>query len=82
VELKDRFGHEALLRAMQLSLERKVLGADYVEQILLQLSHPSTDIPRLELRGRPELSHLSLSDVDLAAYDNALIRKGRGHEER
>lgn len=81
VDLKDRFGNHALLRAMQLSLERKVLGADYVEQILLQLSHPSTDIPRLELKDRPELSQLCLSEVDLAAYDNVLIKKGKDHEE-
>jgi transposase len=77
VDLKDRFGSQALLRAMRLSLERRVLGADYVEQILLQLSHPATDIPRLELKERPELSQLCLSEVDLAAYDNVLIRKGQ-----
>jgi len=82
VELRDHFGSAALLRAMELALERGVLGVEYVEQLLFQITRPSEQIPRLELPGHPELSALRLGDVNLMLYDNVLIEKGKDHEEK
>jgi transposase len=81
VDLKDRFGNQALLRAMRIALEKNLAGTDYIEQILLQLSSPHREIPRLELKDHPELSNLRLSQIDLAVYDSVLLTKGSHHDD-
>ena len=66
---------------MELALDRGVLGVEYVEQLILQITHRCDQVPRLELTGRPELSALRLSDVDLLRYDNVLYEKGKDDDE-
>lgn len=83
VDLKDAFGNEALLRAMQLSMQRRVIGVEYVEQLLHQLSHPQQRFEKVQLRGRPDLAQLRLSDIDLKFYDTLLMQKikERNHDK-
>jgi hypothetical protein len=81
-DLKDRFGNQALLDAMRAAIDKDLVGAEYVEQLLLQLSCPPQQIPRLEIANHPELSRLRLSEVDLALYDTVLLsRRGDDHDD-
>lgn len=80
-ELKDRFGSEALKKAMQISIERKVIGAEYVEQLLYQITGPCNEYPKVQLKNRPDLAQLRLKDVDLLIYDNILIEKAKENDD-
>lgn len=77
--LKDEYGDDSLLYAINKAMERKLYGADYVENILYQEMTPKTEHPLVKL-ARPELNEIRLPATSLKEYDAlALKRRSRNH---
>jgi len=77
--LKDEYGQESLVYAMNKAIERQLYGADYVENILYQEMTPKTNHPQVKLKNK-ELNDIRLSALALEEYDTlALKRRRKNH---
>jgi len=70
--LKDRYGAEALIRALERAMAAKAWGADYVENIVHQQSAPKNEHPPVRLKDE-QLNQIRLQQPSLAAYDAHII---------
>jgi hypothetical protein len=66
--LKDKYGAEALVYALNKSMAHKALGADYVENIVHQEMAPKNDQPPVRLKNE-QLNRIRLNQPSLAEYD-------------
>jgi transposase len=74
--LKDDYGVQALLDAMQRATLHQAFGAHYIENILYQEMTPQRQHPPVRLK-QPPLNHIQLEEPALAEYDAFVIKRIR-----
>ena len=73
--LKDRYGADALVIAIQRALRHNALGAASVENILRQSQAPQKNHPPLRFEEE-RLNRIRLEEPNLAEYDALILCKG------
>jgi transposase len=77
--LKDEYGAKSLVRAVSKALDRKLFGAEYIENILIQEMTPKREHAPVKLKT-DSLNNIRLSSPSLAEYDAyALERRGKNN---
>ena len=74
--LKDDYGAQALLDAMQRATLHQAFGAHYIENILYQEMTPQRQHPPVRLK-QPHLNQIRLEEPTLADYDAFVIKRTR-----
>jgi hypothetical protein len=74
--LKDDYGVQALLAAMQRATLHQAFGAHYIENILYQEMTPQRQHPPVRLK-QPHLNHIQLEEPALAEYDAFVLKRIR-----
>jgi transposase len=72
--LKDAYGVQALLDAMQRATRHQAFGAHYIENILYQEMTPQRQHPPVRLK-QPHLNHIRLEEPSLEEYDAFVIKR-------
>jgi len=72
--LKDDYGAQALLDAMQRATLHQAYGAHYIENILYQEMTPQRQHPPVRLK-QPHLNHIRLEEPSLEEYDAFVIKR-------
>jgi transposase len=70
--LKDRYGSQALIRALEHATAAKAWGADYVENIVHQHAAPKNEHPPVKLKDK-RLNRIRLEQPSLAEYDAHIL---------
>lgn len=80
LELRNNFGCEALVNALQIAMNYKAFDTSYVENILYQLSRPCLPPGKIYLKDE-SLNQLDLQEPDLLVYDAiALKKRSQNHD--
>ena len=74
--LKDDYGAQALVDAMQRATLHQAFGAHYIENILYQEMTPQRQHPPVRLK-QPHLNQIRLEEPTLADYDAFVIKRTR-----
>jgi transposase len=74
--LKDDYGAQALLDAMQRATLHQAYGAHYIENILYQEMTPQREHPPVRLKQH-HLNHIRLEEPSLEAYDAFVIKRNK-----
>jgi hypothetical protein len=74
--LKDDYGVQALLDAMQRATLHQAFGAHSIENILSQALTPQRQHPPVRLKQSP-LNEIRLEDPTLADYDAFVLKRTR-----
>ena len=74
--LKDDYGTQALLDAMQRALLHQAYGAHYIENILYQEMTPQRQHAPVRLK-HPHLNHIRLEEPSLQAYDAFVTKRNK-----
>jgi transposase len=74
--LKDEYGVQALVDAMQRATRHQAFGAHYIENILYQEMTPQRQHPPVRLQ-QPHLNHIRLEEPALAEYDAFVIKRNK-----
>jgi transposase len=74
--LKDEYGAQALVDAMQRATLHQAYGAHYIENILYQEMTPQRQHPPVRLK-HPALNHIRLEEPSLEAYDAFVIKRNK-----
>ncbi|MCP4338175.1 MAG: hypothetical protein GY799_04660, partial [Desulfobulbaceae bacterium] len=74
LRLRDEYGDTSLLYALEKSLEKKVIGADYVRNILYQEMTPVTTHQPVKLK-QEDLNDITLTTPALAEYDAVILKR-------
>jgi hypothetical protein len=74
--LKDEYGAQALVDAMQRATLHQAYGAHYIENILYQEMPPQRQHPPVR-RKQSHLNHIRLEEPALADYDAFVIQRKR-----
>jgi hypothetical protein len=74
--LKDDYGAQALLDAMQRATLHQAFGAHYIEHILYQEMTPQRQHPPVRLK-QAHLNEIRLEEPTLAEYDAFVLRRTR-----
>ena len=74
--LKDDYGAQALLDAMQRATLHQAYGAHYIENILYQEMTPRREHPPVRLKQQ-HLNQIRLEDPSLEAYDAFVIKRNK-----
>jgi hypothetical protein len=77
--LRDEYGDTALLFGLEKSLEKNVVGADYVRNILYQEMTPVSDHLPVRLK-KEELNEIRLTTPALAEYDAIALKRRNSHD--
>lgn len=77
--IKDRYGSQALVRALEHATAAKAWGADYVENIVHQHAAPKNELPPVKLKDE-SLNRIRLQQPCLAEYDAHIL--GRNKNDR
>ena len=72
--LKDRWGLQPLLAALQKAMQHKAYGADYIENILHQMGNPTNAHPPVTLKDQ-NLNNIRLEEPNLADYDGLILKR-------
>ena len=72
--IKDRYGADALIRAIEHALASKAWGADYVENIVHQQSAPQNEHLPVKLKDE-NLNRIRLPQPSLAGYDAHILER-------
>ncbi len=72
--LKDDYGAQALLDAMQRATLHQAYGAHYIENILYQEMTPQRQHPPVRLK-QPHLNHIRLEEPSVEEYDAFVIKR-------
>lgn len=81
LELRDQYGSEAVIMAIETAIHYKAFGIDYVENILYQKMRPATRFPKVVLQNS-NLNQLQLQQPDLLIYDNIALKKRRENNDK
>lgn len=79
LRLRDEYGDKSLLYGLEKSLKKKVIGADYVCNILYQEMTPVTTHLPVKLK-QEELNDITLTTPALAEYDAIILKRRKGNE--
>jgi transposase len=74
LRLRDEFGDSSLIYGLQKSLEKNVIGADYVRNILYQEMTPISSHLPVQLK-QEELNAIRLTTPALAEYDAIALKR-------
>jgi transposase len=74
LELRDHYGTDAVLSAVDTAITYKAFGIEYVENILLQNNRPQSRYPKVVLH-KASLNQLQLQEPDLLIYDAITLKK-------
>lgn len=74
--LKDRYGSQALIRALEHATAAKAWGADYVENIVHQHAVPKNEHPPVKLKDK-RLNRIRLQQPSLAEYDAHILERNK-----
>lgn len=74
LDLKDDYGTQALLDAMERASRHKAYGAHYIENILYQEMTPQRQHPPVRLK-QDYLNHIRLDEPSLAEFDTFVIKR-------
>ncbi|WP_319548615.1 hypothetical protein [Desulfogranum marinum] len=77
--LRDEYGDKSLLCGLKKSLEKKVIGADYVCNILYQEMTPATTHQPVKLK-KEELNDITLTTPALEEYDAIILKRRKNNE--
>lgn len=78
--LKDEYGRTSFLYALQKALDRKLYGADYVQNILFQEMTPVTRHLPVKLK-QEKLNEILLTAPSLEEYDSIALQKRRKNKD-
>ena len=78
LKLRDEYGEMALLYGLEKSLEKKVIGADYVRNILYQEMTLVTTHQPVRLK-QEELNDIILTTPALAEYDAVILKRRKNN---
>jgi transposase len=78
LRLRDEFGDTSLIYGLQKSLEKNVIGADYVRNILYQEMTPITNHLPVHLK-QEDLNGIRLTTPALAEYDAIALKRRKDH---
>ena len=81
LELRQSYGTEALLIALEVATQYKAYDVSYVENILYQKSRPITPYAQIRL-AEPSLNELQLEEPDLLMYDAIALKKRRQNHDQ
>ena len=76
LDLKSRYGVDALLDALRRALLHNAIGSAYIENILRQKAQPTTNHPPIHLENE-RLNRIHLEQPLLADYDTYILSKKR-----
>lgn len=76
LKIKDQYGEKSLVYAMDKAMERKLYGADYIENILYQEMTPKVVHPPVTLE-KNELNDIRLKSTSLKEYDSLALKRKR-----
>ncbi|MEA3272750.1 MAG: IS21 family transposase, partial [Patescibacteria group bacterium] len=76
LKLKDEYGAHALIFACKAAIKHNALGADYVENILLQQRAPAATYLPVVMK-QEEYNSLIITEADLAFYDNLIFTNNK-----
>jgi len=74
LELKDRYGAEAILDAMEKAAQHQAYGTQYIENILYQQLYAKKEHRPVQLKDR-QLNRIRLEPPSLAQYDAFVIKR-------
>jgi transposase len=74
--LNDRYGAEALIRALEHAAAAKAWGADYVENIVHQQAAPKNELLPVKLKDE-SLNRIRLQRPSLAEYDAHILERSK-----
>ena len=74
LQLRDQYGTNAVIAAVQAAVSYKAFGVDYIENILYQKTRPGYDYPPVVLKNA-DLNQLRLQEPDLLIYDAITLKK-------
>ena len=74
--LKDDYGTQALLDAMQRATQHRAYGAHYIENILYQEMTPRRQHAPVQLK-QPHLNHIRLEEPALEDFDAFVMKRNR-----
>jgi transposase len=74
--LKDDYGTQALLDAMQRATQHRAYGAHYIENILYQEMTPQRQHAPVRLQ-QPHLNHIRLEEPSLEDFDAFVLKRNR-----
>lgn len=76
LRLKDEYGEQSLIYAMEKALKKGLSGSDYVENILYQEMTPETHHSPVVLE-KEELNRIRLTSPSLKEYDTIALKRRR-----
>ena len=74
--LKDRYGSEAILEAMEKAAEHQAYGTHYIENILYQQLYAKKEHRPVQLKDR-QLNRIRLEPPSLEQYDALVIKRSK-----
>jgi transposase len=81
LDLREQYGTEALLVAVEAAIKYRAFGVDYVENILYQTTRPRSHYPKVVLRDA-SLNQLQLQEPDLLIYDAITLKKRKENYDK
>lgn len=79
--LKDQYGASSIIWALNIALQHKAFGADYIENILYQEMTPTTN--HLPVRLKDEtLNQIRLTEPCLAEYDSLILKRKKDDDRQ
>jgi transposase len=80
LQLREQFGAEAVLNAIQTASRYNAFGVDYVENILYQTARLQSNYPPVILQNSA-LNQLQLEEPNLLFYDAITLKKRNEHHD-
>jgi transposase len=80
LQLREQYGAEAVLNAIQTASRYKAFGVDYVENILYQTARLKSSYPPVVLKNSA-LNQLQLEEPDLLLYDAITLKKRNKNDD-
>jgi len=81
LDLREQYGTEALLVAVETAMKYNAYGVDYVENILYQTTRPRSRYQRVVLAD-DTLNQLQMQEPDLLIYDAITLKKRRENHDK
>jgi hypothetical protein len=81
LDLRDQYGTEAVITAIETAMKYNAYGVDYVENILHQNMRPITRYPKVVLQNS-SLNQLQLQEPDLLIYDAITLKKRNDNDDK
>jgi transposase len=79
LNLKDEYGADAVVDAMQIAMRYSAFGADYIENIIYQKGTPRINHPPVKLK-KDDLNRITLKEPSLEEYDAHIIKRRKNDE--